>query len=543
MNRFPIPALIFGTAATIALVQVTVASTPEIDQIIQAVTVRIDGQRRGGSGVIASRQGDIYYVLTNTHVVNAPENYTIVTVDGSRYPVEATDILSMPGVDLAVLAFKSPSEYRVAELGNSDLVQAGDAVYVAGWPRSGGSLRRRIFVNTEGEITQGGDALSYTNLVRAGMSGGPILNDRAQLIGINRIVRLEQDSDEIVASGVAINLFLNWWKTVELPIPRGEVTERSPLPQDITPSEPVALNTGDNFALANTLRTENGSISTVAIASQSQQGQLVASGNSDGTISVWNLSTGELITTLEGHEKAVNAVVISRDGELLASGSDDSTVKIWNLNNFELVRTLEGHQETVSSLAIAPNGKTLVSGSWDKTIKIWNPTTGELLQTLSDHSALISALTVSPNGKLLASGSQDRTIKLWNLNTGELFGTLRGHSLSVLAIAISPDGKTLASGSGDGTIGLWNLLTGEKVVTLKGHADGVWSLAIAPDGGTLMSGSWDRTIKLWNLATARLSSTLEGHVAYVNSIALSQDGTTLVSGDLNSYVHIWRKPR
>ena len=527
----------------IAVPQVTVASTPQIDRVIQEVTVRIDGERRGGSGVLAYRQGDIYYAITNAHVVNAPENYTIVTADGSRYPIEAIDIIFMPGVDLAVLPFKSPSEYRIAELGNSDFVQAGDAVYVAGWPRSGGSLRKRIFINTEGEITQGGSALSYTNLVRAGMSGGPILNDRGQLIGINRIVRLEENSDEIVASGVAINQFLSWWKTVEFPKPRGEVMGRSPAPAslEITPSEPVAISGGQPFALANTLKTENGSIASVAISSQTPQGQLIASANSDGTISIWNLLTGQLIATLEGHEEAVNAIVISADGNFLASGSDDSTIKIWNLQNFELVRTLTGHKKTVSALAIAPNGKTLVSGSWDRTIKIWNLETGALRQTLAEHSALISALTISPNGKLLASGSQDKTIKLWNLNTGELFGTLRGHSLSVLSIAISPNGQLLASGSGDGTIGLWNLQTGEKAITLRGHSDGVWSLAIAPDGSTLMSGSWDRTIKLWSLSTARLNATLEGHSAFINSIALSQDGTTLVSGDWNSYVNVWRR--
>lgn len=524
-----------GTAVTAAIVLPAIASNPDVNRTIEEITVRIDGYRRGGSGVIAYKKGNTYYVLTNSHVVNVPETYNIVTKNGTRYPVDAGDILYMPGVDLAVLPFTSNAEYRVAQLGDSDRLQAGEEIHVAGWPRSGGSLRQRIFIHTEGKLTQGGAALSYTNLVRAGMSGGPILDSQSRLIGINRLVRLEGDTDKIVASGVAINSFLNWWQTVPQ---RAEQT----VPVNSGAIGTVSENAVVDFALAQTIEGENGSISSVAISSaNAKQGQLVASGNSDGTISVWNLAEGKLIATLRGHEKPVNAVVISPDGKMLVSGSDDNSIKIWNMSSWEEVRSLTGHALAVSALAIAPDGQTLVSGSWDKTIKIWDLSTGELRSTIAGHSALVSALTISPDGRILASGSQDKTIRLWDLQTGKPLGILRGHGLSVLSIAISADGQTLASGSGDGTIGIWNLRGGERISTLRGHTDGVWSVKISPDGRTAISGSWDRSIKLWDLRTMRLKKTLEGHSGYINSVALSGDGLTLVSGDWNSKINIWRR--
>ena len=55
----------------------------------------------------------------------------------------------------------------------------------------------------------------------------------------------------------------------------------------------------------------------------------------------------------------------------LASGCDDNTINIWNLQTGELLSTLKGHSGTVYSVAIAPEGKILVSGSADETIKIW----------------------------------------------------------------------------------------------------------------------------------------------------------------------------
>ena len=68
----------------------------------------------------------------------------------------------------------------------------------------------------------------------------------------------------------------------------------------------------------------------------------------------------------------MNCVAISSDGQTLVSGSDDNTIKLWDLYTGQLLHTLEGHAEDVSSVVISPDGQTLASGSWDKTIKVWN---------------------------------------------------------------------------------------------------------------------------------------------------------------------------
>jgi WD40 repeat protein len=56
----------------------------------------------------------------------------------------------------------------------------------------------------------------------------------------------------------------------------------------------------------------------------------------------------------------------------LVSGSEDKTIKIWEIGTGKLLLTLNGHEDWVSSVTISPDGKTLVSGSWDNTIKIWD---------------------------------------------------------------------------------------------------------------------------------------------------------------------------
>ncbi|MEZ2229879.1 MAG: trypsin-like peptidase domain-containing protein [Microcoleus sp.] len=551
-----IPAVLSATIAlsTISLLpftlpQIALALTADqVKTVAKAVTVRIEGPK-GGSGVILEKKGNTYYILTNWHVVDKAGDYRVITPDGKSHSIYYTLIRRMPGADLAIVPFSSPESYPLAQLANSPAT-AGKKAIVAGWPISGGSLRQPIFIATEGLLTGrqtvwNGYTLVYNNLVRAGMSGGPVLDDGGKLIAINGIVKLENNSDKIVAAGIEINTFMKWRSTISLP-----VVPESPTAK--TPSNPVNNSPRKSasaiaFAATNTLKAPAEVVSSVSLATD-----YFATGNSNGTISVWNFPGGELKTTLRSHREAVNAVAISPDGKILASGSDDKTVKIWNLETGALLQTLSGHSDAVSTVAISANGEFLVSGSWDKTIKIWNLKTGELLRTLTGHSGLVNTVAISPIaqipplskgglGGVLASGSKDGSIKLWDLASGQLIRTISGKNLSVLSVAFSPDGKSLAAGNGNGTIGLWNVGNGQLIRRLSGHTDGVWSVAISRDGSTLLSGSWDKSIRLWDVRSGDLRGTLTGHSGYVSAVAISGDGKMIVSGGWLGEIKIWKR--
>ncbi|WP_017319012.1 serine/threonine-protein kinase [Mastigocladopsis repens] len=291
-----------------------------------------------------------------------------------------------------------------------------------------------------------------------------------------------------------------------------------------------------NFSLASTVKGYSNSILSVVI---SPDGKTIAS-NSNHTIKLLSLVTGQEISTLEGHTNMVNFLAISPDGELLVSGGEDKTIRIWNLATGQENRTLKRHSNSIQTLAFSHDGTMLADGSDDNTIKLWNLATGDEIRTLTGHSNWVRSIAFSPDGKILASGSFDKTIKLWNLATGQQIRTLEGHSDKVTSVAISPDGKILASGSFDKTIKLWNLATGQQIRTLEGHSDKVTSVAISPDGKILASGSFDKTIRLWNLATGQQIRTLEGHSDRIQSFAFSSDGETVVSGGDDKTIKIWR---
>ncbi|MBC6471660.1 MAG: hypothetical protein GDA48_01525 [Hormoscilla sp. GM102CHS1] len=87
--NFPyrLSAALVGAAMVAVQLPFSVAVAQDVSTIAEAITVRIDGPKAGGSGVIVKREGNTYTVLSNWHVVDDSGNYVIKTADGKRHRV------------------------------------------------------------------------------------------------------------------------------------------------------------------------------------------------------------------------------------------------------------------------------------------------------------------------------------------------------------------------------------------------------------------------------------------------------------------------
>ena len=156
----------------------------------------------------------------------------------------------------------------------------------------------------------------------------------------------------------------------------------------------------------------------------------------------------------------VSALAFSHDGTRLASGSTDKTVRLWDLSNGGKWITLQKHTGWTNVLAFSPDGKMLASGSTDKTVQLWDTTTGEPLATLTGHINGITALAFSPDSTTLASGSADGTIRFWHAETGNpLTDHIIGHTQWMKAATFLQDSSTLASVAFNGEITFWDVKT------------------------------------------------------------------------------------
>jgi WD40 repeat protein len=273
-------------------------------------------------------------------------------------------------------------------------------------------------------------------------------------------------------------------------------------------------------------------------------GKQVASVAHDGIVRLWNIETGKVDQTLTppGTRSTACAVAVSRDGKQLASGNYNR-IHLWNLASGELEATLDGHVGLVHGLTFNKRGEKLISSSWDNTVRIWDPHSKQAVQSLrlpatgSEPSGPIAALAHCPSRSMLAT-AVGAEVELRAAADGRLLNRLQGHEEPVLALAFSPEGKWLATAGGDHRLRLWDLETLQAEVVLPHHTDAVHAVAWSPDGTRLASGGSDQTVRIFDTKTWKILATLEGHSAPVLAVALLADGRAVSAGE-DAIVRVW----
>ncbi len=271
----------------------------------------------------------------------------------------------------------------------------------------------------------------------------------------------------------------------------------------------------------------------------SPDGKLLATGDQDGQIHLWQVADRKNLLIFKGHKGVVWTVAFSPDGQTLASGGDDGLIKLWNVQTGDCLKTLDKHTGIVWSVSFSPDGQTLASGSQDSLICLWDVRLGKCLKVLHGHNSWVCSVRFNPDGSILASGSNDCDIRLWDVSTGICIKILQGHCGQVYSVRFSPDGKTLASGSSDHSVRLWNVTKGTCIKTFHGHKNWVWSVCFSSDGQTIATGSFDSTVRLWNVQQGTCVKIFHGHTSEVYSVIFSLDDRILVSASRDSSVRFW----
>ncbi len=268
---------------------------------------------------------------------------------------------------------------------------------------------------------------------------------------------------------------------------------------------------------------------------------IIASGGDDQTVRLWNVSTGQCVANLQGHSSGIQSIAFSTNGRILASSSEDKTVKFWYVDTGLCFKTLSVDDYSVWSIAFSPDGRTVVTGNDNYTLNLWDINTGQCIKILEGHTNRVHSVTFNADGSILASASHDRTVKLWNVDTEQCYLTLQGHTDSVHSVTFSSDGYFIASGSDDQTVRVWDVATGQCIRTLRGHSSRIWTVALNSDKDSyiLASGGDDQKVMLWDVSTGRCIRIFQGYCDGVRSVAFSKNSLMLATSDSNKIVRLW----
>ena len=146
-----------------------------------------EGPRRGtGSGVIFEPDG---HILTNHHVIDRAERILVKLADGRT--LRARVVGSDPDTDIALIKIDSAQPFPTAPLGNSDTLRVGEWVCAIGNPLAYehtvtvgvvSYIGRKLFDTSLDNYIQTDAAINFGN------SGGPLINARGEVIGINAAI-------------------------------------------------------------------------------------------------------------------------------------------------------------------------------------------------------------------------------------------------------------------------------------------------------------------------------------------------------------------
>jgi serine protease Do len=174
-----------------------------------------------GSGVIVDAEKG--YILTNWHVVNNADEVEVVTSDNRRLPAEW--VRTDEPTDLAVIKVK-PERLIDAPLGDSDKMEVGDWVLAFGAPEGLSQTVTAGIISAKGRTTSRGDTTYQSFLqtdaaINHGNSGGPLVNMRGEVIGINSAIISRTGVNEGIGLTVPSNMVRN---VMDQLIEKGKVT-------------------------------------------------------------------------------------------------------------------------------------------------------------------------------------------------------------------------------------------------------------------------------------------------------------------------------
>jgi WD40 repeat protein len=314
----------------------------------------------------------------------------------------------------------------------------------------------------------------------------------------------------------------------------------------------------------------SGDVDVYGCVAYSHNGRLIASGNKDGYVQLWDATTGRELVRRWGHEGGIRCVAFSPDGTLAASLSrEDETIRVWGTASgkqlLKIPVTWRGPDvwwsEEGSDVLFAPYGREIITWTYDSTVRYWE-FAGLEKRSMRLANASSTAMAFSKDGTHAAlveyNGGSRSGIGVYELDGGTLvasldpFGGKASSDAWVSSLAFSPDGNTLAVGVLKDTlqeapapsVQLWDIESKALHRSLRPAIAPPGKVCFSPDG-TLLATSAVRgsPLELWRMPDGQEVGSFkveaDAHGRDPAPLAFSPDGKLLAAADASREIYIW----
>lgn len=233
----------------------------------------------------------------------------------------------------------------------------------------------------------------------------------------------------------------------------------------------------------------------------SSDGHLLAGGDYEGNIYLWEIESKELVTVFEGFDSIVWKVAFfDDDNRLMSQGKSLGTtvIRVWDIASKTAISAIEYSEYPISSAIPDVFGNFVIASDSRGSLHIFDSGNGQLQLSLEQNNGGGNELLFNPDKTILVSAGVGNIV-LWDWENGSQIAELRGHSGLVTSIAFNSDGTIMATGDSEGEVRIWNMRDMTELITLHENVDEIVSLTFSADDMFLISDDVYGIIYLWGI--------------------------------------------
>jgi WD40 repeat protein/tRNA A-37 threonylcarbamoyl transferase component Bud32 len=316
----------------------------------------------------------------------------------------------------------------------------------------------------------------------------------------------------------------------------------------------------------------------------SRDSRRIVVGNSDATVKVWDVATGTVQNTFNGHKAGVSSVAFGNDGRIM-SASEDATIKIWGKprsNEIILNRICDvtgaSKGETIAvtlrngssisdsdptmvfqragpkpriekfnagakKLILRPDGNELL-GAGIHSVSVWHVGKGQKVFEWNLGERQLVALAANFDKRMVAwmSAKADGTvprITVCDMTTHEPIAQfLNLDVVSTSILELDPNGRHLVAADAAGKLHFWNIAAEKKEFVLDLGEGPISSICFRPDGRQIVVCK-NSAITFWNTETHSVSQVTRTYAGDVSSVAFSPDARRVATALRDRTIRLW----
>ena len=232
----------------------------------------------------------------------------------------------------------------------------------------------------------------------------------------------------------------------------------------------------------------------------SQDGRLLmvagGRGGAEGRVALFDVASGERVTTLGAEYDAAIAADLSPDLQLVAVGTPKKLLRVYAAGDGSVRYESDKHTDWVTAVGFSPDGILLASADRAGGLVIWEAETGREFHVLTGHKAAITALSWRTDSNVLATCGMDGEVKLWEMNDGQEARKFDAKMGGLSDIAYTRDGRIVLSAK-NGSVRLFDA-AGKQLRDFGRTPDDATRVAYDEEGGRVLAGSWDGVVRIWD---------------------------------------------